>query len=454
MTTSRVIRGTRAKIFLYLCAILVIVGIIACYNNTLSQLEDVKKGNDICHQQEENLSTQLQVISEYKQRLEKSLKTEKAEHQKTKNSLENQLKDEKNKNDKDSADSKMKLSSLQQHFNLLQTEYDDFKEESSKNQKAQQEIVNNLEAKLNELKEEMKKVKASKEGLKSQFIELQIEKERIEKEAQDNLGNQNEKESDIKHLTKENRELTREIESLKARCSSQDTLPEPKAAVEISSSRNFNKMSPVSSEVYQINKNLPESNNLNPDKVDQNQNVLAAPSGDNLKAPSSSSSTKMGSKPSQANLNAAKPLQGPVTPETDPRDVVFKVPDGVVPMPETKEKDQPVENARYQSARESVKEVAAKPVKEDAENAAHEVFDSPLGQNNGYDALVFGDNDHMRNVNIPLPIEKKHIDTLGNDQADYKDLQNDAQLEENEEDDDADGYDDRGARQKEPAVRN
>lgn len=60
MTTSRVIRGTRAKVFLYVCAILIIVGIIACYNNTLSQLEEVKKSNDICHQQEENLSTQLQ----------------------------------------------------------------------------------------------------------------------------------------------------------------------------------------------------------------------------------------------------------------------------------------------------------------------------------------------------------------------------------------------------------
>lgn len=60
MTTSRVIRGTRAKIFLYVCAILIITGIIACYNNTLSQLDDIRKSNEICHQQEENLSTQLQ----------------------------------------------------------------------------------------------------------------------------------------------------------------------------------------------------------------------------------------------------------------------------------------------------------------------------------------------------------------------------------------------------------
>ena len=60
MTSARVIRGTKAKIFLYVCGILIITGLIACYNNTLSQLEDVKKSKEICQQQQENLSTQLQ----------------------------------------------------------------------------------------------------------------------------------------------------------------------------------------------------------------------------------------------------------------------------------------------------------------------------------------------------------------------------------------------------------
>lgn len=60
MTTPRVIRGTRAKIFLYVCGILIITGIIACYNNTLSQLDETRKLNENCRQREENLSTQLQ----------------------------------------------------------------------------------------------------------------------------------------------------------------------------------------------------------------------------------------------------------------------------------------------------------------------------------------------------------------------------------------------------------
>lgn len=60
------------------------------------------------------------VISDYKQRLEKSLKTEKAEHQQTKTNLENKLNEERNKNDKSSSDAKLKLNTLQQHFNLLE----------------------------------------------------------------------------------------------------------------------------------------------------------------------------------------------------------------------------------------------------------------------------------------------------------------------------------------------
>lgn len=138
MTTSRVIRGTRAKIFLYICAILIITGIIACYNNTLSQLEDVRRAQENCRQHVENLSTQLQGIilqvfwkcininqiflgiTEYKQRLESSLKSEKADHQKTKTALEDKLHEEKSKCESDLHQSQVKFSSLQQHFNLLQ----------------------------------------------------------------------------------------------------------------------------------------------------------------------------------------------------------------------------------------------------------------------------------------------------------------------------------------------
>lgn len=77
----------------------------------------------------------------------------------------------------------------------------------------------------------------------------------------------------------------------------------------------------------------------------------------------------------------------------------------------------------------------------DKENGAHEVFDAPLGQN-GFEGLAFGDNDIGKNAEKHF--EKNHIDTMGvgdkdrkiydQDQPEYKDLQNDVQLEENDED--------------------
>lgn len=53
-------RGTKVKIFLYVCAIIVITGLIVCFKNALSQVDEVKKIYDTCRLQQENLSTQLE----------------------------------------------------------------------------------------------------------------------------------------------------------------------------------------------------------------------------------------------------------------------------------------------------------------------------------------------------------------------------------------------------------
>lgn len=60
MTSSRIVRGTKGRVFVYIIGIILITAIIACYNNTLSQLEDVRKAKEVCNQENENLSTQLQ----------------------------------------------------------------------------------------------------------------------------------------------------------------------------------------------------------------------------------------------------------------------------------------------------------------------------------------------------------------------------------------------------------
>ncbi|XP_028128134.1 glutamic acid-rich protein isoform X1 [Diabrotica virgifera virgifera] len=447
MTTSRVIRGTRAKVFLYLCGILIIVGIIACYNNTLSHLDDVKKSNFICHQQEENLSTQLQVISDYKQRLEKTLKTEQADHVQTKANLENQLKEERSKYENEATDMKHKLESVQQHLNLLQTQYDDYKEETDKGQKQQQEEINNLEARISELLEEEKKLRSSRESLKTQYTELQSEKEKLAKELENQNKNSNDQE--LSKLNKENKELKDEVEHLKAKCNNQETLVEPNVQ-----------------QVEDTNKNL-ETHDSNKDEKIAHQEpdtgagnaplfVLAQPYANDNKVVSSSTSSNNVLKPSQASLDGARPILVPtLTPVSVRKD--NKVPEGVVAIPEKKEDE--VVNARYQNARESANELvpqAEKAAKDEIEkeNVAHEVFDAPLF----HDGLQF-DNDNFKQVDKPN-FDKRHIDTLGapkdkknqEDQGDYKD-QNDVQLEEND-DDDGDGYDDHLARQKEPAVRN
>lgn len=62
----------------------------------------------------------VSVISEYKQKLEKSIKAQKAEHDQKLIQLEDNLEKEKNKHEKHSADLKQKFDTLQQHFNLLQ----------------------------------------------------------------------------------------------------------------------------------------------------------------------------------------------------------------------------------------------------------------------------------------------------------------------------------------------
>lgn len=60
MTTTRIVRGTKGRIFLYVCGVLILTGILACYNSARNQLEDLQKTNDLCRQQQEHLTSQLQ----------------------------------------------------------------------------------------------------------------------------------------------------------------------------------------------------------------------------------------------------------------------------------------------------------------------------------------------------------------------------------------------------------
>ncbi|XP_044267177.1 putative leucine-rich repeat-containing protein DDB_G0290503 [Tribolium madens] len=447
MTTSRIVRGTKARIFLYICGVLIITGIIACYNNTWYQLEDARKSNEICHQQEENLSTQLQMISDYKQRLEKSLKTEKAEHQKIQSELENKLNEEKSKNEKGTNEANVRFSSLQQHFNLLQTQYED------------------LQAKLKELEQELKDVKASKESLKTKFLEVQSKNEHLETSNQDleKQLQQNVKESTnkINHLTKVNHELQRELTDLKGKCPTYESIQPPQvapnASPDTSSPRlNFSRQVQIDANEYQI-----KPDEKAPHVEPQKQVIQSPPNQNFIKTPTKST-TSSSLRVSQGSLNGARPLLIPtVTPKN-----VKKVPEGVVPIPEKREVEKKTEeeeknelpeetvNNRYRNKISDIamKEDAKKADEADKENGAHEVFDQHVG--GAYDNFGFGElNEHIKNAE-KQSFNKQHIDRLAMEGNKVYENEENHPLEENEPEDDDPEYPEHLGRMKDAVERN
>jgi myosin heavy subunit len=457
MTTSRIVRGTKARIFLYICGVLIITGIIACYNNTLSQLEDARKSNEICHQQEENLSTQLQVISDYKQRLEKSLKTEKAEHQQVKHDLENKLNEEKLKNEKSINEANVRFTTLQQHFNLLQTQYDD------------------MQAKLKQVQEELKEVKVSKESLKSKYLELldktehlQADKEDLQKQVEQHVKDNGEDQSNINHLTKINHELQREMAELRGKCAGYESIQAPKVVPETSSphqTHNFSKQLQIDPNQYQIK--LDEKPAAEAPRPEAQQRMILGPPNQNLKTPTKST-TSSSLQASQGSLNGARPLLIPtVTPKSanknrPPLPYLKKLPEGVVPVPEKRDVEKKTEeeknelpdetiNNRYRNKINDIalKEDAKRADEADKENGAHEVFDQHI-----YDNFAFGEaNEPIKNAE-KQNFNKQHIDQLAIEGNKIYDNEDNQQIEENEPEDDDPDYADNMGRMKDPVVRN
>ncbi|XP_045470027.1 uncharacterized protein DDB_G0284459-like [Harmonia axyridis] len=454
MTTSRIVRGTKIRIFLCFCAIVIILGLLACYSNTISQLDETQKAVALCHQQQENLSTQMQVISDYKLRLEKALKIEKVEHGKSNSSFDQMLKDEKSRSEKNMMEAKLRFNSLQQRYSLLQTEHDDYKEKITKTQQEQLDEINDLHAKLKNVQEEMKKVVSSKEKLKSDYLNIQKENDDLKKQLEGHEMNSIGNENKTNYLQKQNIDLKKEVERLKDKCPEQrDTIQEPI--------------------VLKDSPKTVKEDNANPDQGQQNdQNVLALPFPNNEGNKKGSSSTTSSVKPSsQGSLNGARPLVVPtMTPKNKKNtdDVLAKpnanvVPQGVLPVPEqlpdgvvpAEENEIPndIVDDRYKHKMDESK--AKKQEESEKDNIANEELDQNLD-----DGLGFGDpikQAEKQNFN------KEHIDNLGAGQkiqmavgaADYRD----GQVEENPamdegEDDDQDEYGDHLARHKEPAVRN
>ncbi|KAF5281257.1 hypothetical protein FQA39_LY05143 [Lamprigera yunnana] len=476
MTSSRVVRGSKGRILLGIFVIIAIIVIIACFNNSLTQLADARKNYEQCHQQQENLSTQLQVIFDYKQRLEKSLKTEKAEHQLSKKDFESKLEKEESHYKTSISEVNLKFSSLQQHYNLLQAEYDDFKEESSKIQRQQLSEANDLQAKVKELQGQLKQSMNEKdkafEHLKSQYLQLQVEKENLEQEIKST------KEGD----TKADYMFQKKADDVQKQPQSHNKDSE-KMDVEI----------PNKSEDVKGDGIKNENDQLAPPKLEYRENFLGVNKSSTLSSNVISKATLDVQPLHVPNVTFSSLKSNPspnsrVNPDLAILPIPYnnkRIPVGVLPVLDTHLGDEKIPKVdvdekglrddannefpnRYRSniiltdltKDGKILEGDKKIDTVDKENNALEVFDPPA---NNID--TFGlDDTHVevkraQNI-VPKQMAVNGVKAVGHkiydgqENADYdKEVPHDMQQEEEAEDDDPE-YNDHIARQKDPAVRN
>lgn len=60
MSTSRLVRGTKSRFFLYVCAFAAFLLVIYVFHGSQKQIEESQKSAAMCLQQQESLSAQLQ----------------------------------------------------------------------------------------------------------------------------------------------------------------------------------------------------------------------------------------------------------------------------------------------------------------------------------------------------------------------------------------------------------
>jgi len=208
MSGSRLVRGTRSRLFLYVAVVVVVGMAVYVFHGAQLQLDDARKVADKCQQQQESLSAQLQVIFEYKLRLEKSLQQEKADHRKTHEELEKRADSEKEANNKHSA--------LQQQYKLLQSQHEDLSEDCHRTQMTQVKERSKLESQVQTIKAELAQVQAahkkSLHSVKLDYTKLEAENAHLQKELSDLREQMSKTSNKIDLLEKENIQLQKELE--------------------------------------------------------------------------------------------------------------------------------------------------------------------------------------------------------------------------------------------------
>uniref|UniRef100_A0A0A9YM96 Golgi integral membrane protein 4 n=1 Tax=Lygus hesperus TaxID=30085 RepID=A0A0A9YM96_LYGHE len=315
MSSSRLVRGAKTRMFAFVCLISVLGAVLYVFHGTQNRLAEVQSQATQCNQQKESFNAQLQVIYEYKDRLEKSLNKEKQDRKLDKENHERDLAEAKEKWEKETLELNNKYDALVQKSKILQAQLEDQKEISDKAVSKLQSDNNNLEAALadakKELEESQNKFKGDTVDLKNKFLEHQEELKNCKREVEDFRMKSAPAEEQKDYLTKQNEQLKSERERLQG---------------EVSDCKNKLLLaSKIPSSSPKIDRaDLPEANVVDMPKLMGMKNFSSTP-GINPDAVGESSSMKPVSnqgepkKEEQVGLAPKKPTQESVIPLEQPK---------------------------------------------------------------------------------------------------------------------------------------
>uniref|UniRef100_A0A1B6LLL7 Golgi integral membrane protein 4 n=1 Tax=Graphocephala atropunctata TaxID=36148 RepID=A0A1B6LLL7_9HEMI len=224
MTSARLVRSTKSRLFVYLCAVLTFGLVVYMYHGTQIQLDDSRRSLSSCNQQTESLSAQLQVIFEYKLRLEKSLQIEKTEHKQTRDECQNRARQDKDDKERELLEAANKFSALQQSTNLLQSKQKDLEDENDELRKKNLKLLEEMDIQKKQftgkLTEEQQLRSKALENIKARNLELEVKYNKLAEEYDVLKKDKVPESSRIGSLEKVKLQLERELENTKTQLES------------------------------------------------------------------------------------------------------------------------------------------------------------------------------------------------------------------------------------------
>lgn len=140
---------------------------------------------------------------------------EKSSNAAVKQELQQRASQEKSLRDKDSVEAMRRFDSLQQSYQLLQTEHQDLQGECKKREKQALDETNKLETTLQDLRGRIRQAREEKEKFETKYLELQDEKTRFENKYNEVMATNGNADSTIDHLKKKVLQLQSELEDAK-----------------------------------------------------------------------------------------------------------------------------------------------------------------------------------------------------------------------------------------------